>query len=120
MSVAGERAPYTLLAEATGQPADQVLDSLEAARRARLVDEADDQTWCFAYGVVRRVVEHDMTQARRTMLTRRLDSVPARGPVRFNERSPEQAALRGASDPDLEERSYHLSILRRQQRFRSS
>jgi class 3 adenylate cyclase/tetratricopeptide (TPR) repeat protein len=54
---------------------DHVLDALEAALRARLIDEADGERYRFAHALVRAVVLEEISAARRLRLHRRIAEV---------------------------------------------
>jgi hypothetical protein len=113
VAVAGGRSGYPLLLAITGRPEEQVYEALDAACREHLLEE-EDQTYRFAYGVVRRAVESDLSHARRTRLSRRLktvlDRVPTTGTM--------VDAQRTASE--IDERAYHLAVLRRHERLTSA
>jgi predicted ATPase len=111
--VAGGQAAAALLAAFMARPEEQLLEALEAACGVGLLDE-DGQVYRFAYGAVRRVVETDLSPARRLVLERRLGALK-RAPFRPESSSTSNAAGENASE--LEEREYHLAVLRRHQRL---
>jgi transcriptional regulator with XRE-family HTH domain len=113
--VAGGRAAAPLLIALTARPEQHVLEGLEAACDAGLVEE-DGQVYRFAYGAVHRVVETDLSPARRLVLDRRLAALGSAGPFRgVGPGTGNAADLENASE--LEEREYHLAVLRRHQRL---
>jgi transcriptional regulator with XRE-family HTH domain/tetratricopeptide (TPR) repeat protein len=71
-AVGGRVVPRRLLAEAATEPEEAVLAALEAACRARLLEEHGPDEYQFAHDVIREVVEADLGAARRTMLHRRV------------------------------------------------
>ncbi|HEX6540525.1 MAG TPA: AAA family ATPase [Ktedonobacterales bacterium] len=83
LSVAGGRAPLRLLRVvllASGRSEDEIVAALEGGVRARLLDETDDDTYQFAGDVIREVVAHDLSAARRTTLHRRIAEALEREP----------------------------------------
>jgi predicted ATPase/DNA-binding XRE family transcriptional regulator len=83
LAVAGGKAPLGLLRdvlEASGHTEDVLVASLEAAYRARLLDEAGDDAYQFAHDLIREVVARDLSAARRTALHRRIAEALAREP----------------------------------------
>lgn len=75
LAVSGGRASVRTLREAlllSGRSEDDVIVALEAATRARLLDEASGDAYQFANNVIREVVAHDLSSARRTTLHRRI------------------------------------------------
>jgi hypothetical protein len=110
IAAAGGRASYPLLVALTAQPEETLLSALDAAVRARLVDE-DGQAYLFAYEVIRHVVEADLSHARRLVLRRRLTAViPRESGSIWGGRSP---GTQGRAATDAAERAYHLAVLRR-------
>ncbi|MBV9282442.1 MAG: tetratricopeptide repeat protein, partial [Chloroflexi bacterium] len=71
-AVVGRRAGSELLLAVAGHEAAAVLEALEAACRARLLEEDGDGAYHFTHDVIREVVEADLSAARRTMLHRRV------------------------------------------------
>jgi predicted ATPase len=117
MVVAGGRAPAALLVALTGRPEQELLGALEGARGGGLVEE-DGQVYRFANGAVRRVVEADLSSARRLVLDRRLAALRRVAP--FRRAVPSTSKTAGLEDAsELEEREYHLAVLRRHQRLTS-
>jgi hypothetical protein len=117
MVVAGGRAPAALLVALTGRPEQELLRVLEGARGGGLVEE-DGQVYRFANGAVRRVVGADLSSARRLVLDRRLAALRRVAPFRrVGPGTSNTAGLEDASE--LEEREYHLAVLRRHQRLTS-
>ena len=75
LAVAGGMASLRLLRDvllAGGRSEDEMVIALEACARARLLDETSDIAYQFANKVVRDVVAHDLSAARRTALHRRI------------------------------------------------
>lgn len=75
LAVSGSRASLRVLRDVlslSGRSEDDVIAALEAATRARLLDEASDDTYQFANNVIREVVARDLSAARRTTLHRRI------------------------------------------------
>ncbi len=70
-AVAGRATPYTLLAAVVPGSEDALLDALEAACQARLLEETGDE-YRFVHDVIREVVEQELGTARRTVLHRRI------------------------------------------------
>jgi transcriptional regulator with XRE-family HTH domain len=108
IAIAGGRAAYPLLVALIARPDEQLFEALEGACRERLLEE-EGQTYRFAYGVVRRVVEGDLSQARRAVLSRRFRAIMDRAPSSGTMPDSERTAS------ELEERTYHLAVLRRHQ-----
>ncbi len=109
IAIAGGRSACPLLLALTACSEDQLLEALKTACRARLLQE-EGETYRFAYGVIRRVVEADLGHARRAVLTRRLRAIVDRAPSSGSIPDDERTAS------ELEERAYHLTVLRRHQR----
>jgi len=136
LAIVGGRAAYALLVALAARPDEQVFAAIEAACRERLIEE-DGQGYRFAYEVIRLVVEADLGHARRLVLADRLATVerreprlvhagrmpigtdpvylPAVGP-RTTLTEPPLDALAQRS-PVVDERAYHLSVLRRHRRL---
>lgn len=70
-SVAGRIVRAELLAQATNQVEEDVLEALEAACDARLLKEEEDG-YRFAHDLVRETIEHDLSAARRRFWHQRL------------------------------------------------
>jgi hypothetical protein len=134
IAVAGGRATYPLLAAVAASSDDEVCAALEAACRARLLLE-QSQAYRFAYEVIQRVVEADLSPARRIRLRQRLAAVvqqlqataapaagsPAAGPDAARREQPARAsgAASVRSPSELDERAQHLAVLRRHRRATS-
>jgi len=71
-AVVGRRAPVALLVAAMERPEDEVLDALEEATRARLLDADERGVHHFAHDVVRETVEAGLGAGRRVVLFRRV------------------------------------------------
>ncbi len=69
-AVIGRTAPYALLQGVAARPEQEVLDALDAACRAHLLEEAGDAAYRFSHDVIREVVETDLGAARRMLLHR--------------------------------------------------
>ncbi|MCA1648053.1 MAG: hypothetical protein LC797_22180 [Chloroflexi bacterium] len=105
MAVAGGRSAYPLLVALTRYSEGQVLAALDAACRERLLQE-DGQAYRFAYGAIRSVVESELSHARRLLLSRRSAGL-------IDQVAPTRAlSPLGPSTSELEERAYHLAVLR--------
>jgi tetratricopeptide (TPR) repeat protein/transcriptional regulator with XRE-family HTH domain len=75
LAVIGGVASLRLLRDvliAGGRSEDEMVTALEACVRARLLDETSDDAYQFANNVIRDVVAHDLSAARRTALHRRI------------------------------------------------
>lgn len=75
LAVAGGKATLRLLRDVmhvAGHGEDDVIAALEASTRARLLDEAEDDSYEFAHEVIREVVMRDLSAARRNTLHRRI------------------------------------------------
>jgi tetratricopeptide (TPR) repeat protein len=75
LAMAGGKAPLRLLRDvlrASGRSEDDVVAALEANVRARLLDEASDDTYQFVNNVIREGMSRDLSAARRTALHRRI------------------------------------------------
>lgn len=75
LAVAGGKASLRLLRAvllASGRSEDEIVTALETCVRARLLDETSDDAYQFANNVIRDVVAHDLSAARRTALHRRI------------------------------------------------
>ena len=74
LAVAGGKASLRLLRAvllASGRSEDEIVTALETCVRGRLLDETSDDAYQFANNVIRDVVAHDLSAARRTALHRR-------------------------------------------------
>jgi tetratricopeptide (TPR) repeat protein/transcriptional regulator with XRE-family HTH domain len=71
-ALAGRVVPRALLLSMTAQSRDAVLDALEAACRAHLLEEEGRDAYRFAHDLVREVVEADLSTARRAALHRQV------------------------------------------------
>ena len=84
-AVAGRVVPRALLMAVAARPEREVVAALEAACRARLLQEAGPDAYQFAHDVIREVVEADLGTARRTLLHREvaaaLACMPGEPPV---------------------------------------
>ena len=101
IAVAGGRASIPLLVAVCPWAEKEVLTALEAAACEYLVEE-DGRAYGFTYAVVRAAVEADLTHTRRVLLRQRLTAaLPSAPPERHGSQAP------------LDERAYHLSVLRR-------
>jgi transcriptional regulator with XRE-family HTH domain len=115
MAMVGGQATYALLMALAARPGEHIVAAIEAACRERLIQE-EGQTYRFAYDVIRRVVEADLSHARRLVLSDRLAILE-----RNTDSGPRGAAPRKLRDPGvrqtsvLDERAYHLAVLRRHQ-----
>ncbi len=106
IAVARGRADYPLLVALTLRSPGALSEELEAACRERLIEE-DGQVYQFAYGVVRRVVEAELSYGRRLVLRQRLSAAFGRS-VRDQPRNDG-----GLEVSKVNERAYHLDVLRR-------
>jgi tetratricopeptide (TPR) repeat protein/transcriptional regulator with XRE-family HTH domain len=82
-TVVGQRATRPLLISLVERPAwgeAEVLAALDAACRARLLSEAEEDAYAFAHDLVREVVGGDLSAARRAALHRRVAEALERGP----------------------------------------
>jgi predicted ATPase len=79
-AVVGRLVPRPLLMEAVTQPDTEVIASLEAACRARLLEEASDDAYQFAHDVIHEVVRADLGAAQRVALHRRVAEALERAP----------------------------------------
>jgi len=91
-AVIGRRVAVDILVTACGAGEDAVLDDVEQACRLRLLDEHGDDGYQFTHDVVREVVEHDLSAARRALLHRRIG-----------------AALEASSPNAVESLAYHFT-----------
>jgi tetratricopeptide (TPR) repeat protein len=84
-AVIGRVLEGALLSTVTALPEEVVLLGVEAACRARLLEEQGSTTFQFAHDVIREVVEADVSAARRALLHRRvaeaLEQRPGECPV---------------------------------------
>ncbi len=83
LAVAGGKASLRLLRDvllASGRSEDDAVAALESTARARLIDEVGDDAYQFASNVIRDVVAHDLSAARRTALHRRIAGALEREP----------------------------------------
>jgi predicted ATPase/DNA-binding XRE family transcriptional regulator len=84
-AVAGRVVPRALLAHVTGRSEQELLEALEVACRARLLEEEGAHGYRFAHDVIREVVEGSLGMARRTALhhhlAQTLAAEPAEPPV---------------------------------------
>lgn len=80
-AVIGRQVPIEILLAASGIDEDAVLDDVEQACRLRLLEEDGESGYQFTHDVVREVVEHDLSAARRALLHRRIGTaLEARNP----------------------------------------
>jgi tetratricopeptide (TPR) repeat protein len=70
-AVSGRVTPRPLLLAALARPESEVIEALEQACRAGLLEEVGDDAYGFVHDVIREVVESDLGQARRRLLHRR-------------------------------------------------
>jgi tetratricopeptide (TPR) repeat protein/transcriptional regulator with XRE-family HTH domain len=122
-AVAGREVPRHLLLDAAAHPEEEVLAALDAATRARLLEEVGAAAYRFPHDLIREVLETDLGAARRAGLHRALTAVLERQPgappvealayhyaqagedaraAQWLERAGDQAAGRGASATALE------------------
>ncbi len=84
-AVAGRVTARALLLRLLEEPETAVLDGLEAACRAGLLEEVGEDAYGFVHDVIREVVESGLGQARRALLHRRvaevLEQQPGEPPV---------------------------------------
>ncbi len=80
-AIVGRRAPRAVLVAAAGLPEEDALAGLEAACRARLLLEVEDDAYTFAHDLIREVVEADVGAARRAVLHRRVAEALERAPA---------------------------------------
>jgi transcriptional regulator with XRE-family HTH domain/tetratricopeptide (TPR) repeat protein len=71
-AVVGRVVQRGLLAATVHLPAEDLLDALESACQARLLEEQGTDVYQFAHDVIREVVEGDLSAARRAHLHRRI------------------------------------------------
>jgi predicted ATPase len=71
-AVVGRVVPHDLLLAVAARPVAEVLAGLDAACRARLLEEGEGHTYRFTHDVIREVVEADLGGARRTVLHRQI------------------------------------------------
>jgi tetratricopeptide (TPR) repeat protein len=69
-AVIGRTAPYGLLQTVAARPEQEVLDALDAACQAHLLEEAGGAAYRFTHDVIREVVEANLGAARRMLLHR--------------------------------------------------
>ncbi len=91
-AVVGRRSPLRLLVAATERPEDEVLDALEEAERARLLEADEGGVHRFAHDVVRETVEAGLGAGWRATLHRRV-----------------AAALEGDAAAAVEDLAYYYS-----------
>ncbi len=91
-AVMGRVVPRALLLEAVALPEGEVLDALEQACRAGLLEETGDDAYAFVHDLIREVVEADLGLARRRLLHRQVA----------------QALERGSGRPPLEALAFHF------------
>src|SRR5262249_50018002 len=70
----------SMLGQQGGRSEDEVISGIETACQARLLVEATHDTYQFAHDLIRDVVIHDLSLARRATLHRRIAEVLERGP----------------------------------------
>jgi transcriptional regulator with XRE-family HTH domain/tetratricopeptide (TPR) repeat protein len=69
-AVIGRNSHYNLLRTVSARPDTEMLDALDAACHAHLLEEAGETAYCFAHDVIREVVEAELGAARRMVLHR--------------------------------------------------
>ncbi|HEX6510251.1 MAG TPA: AAA family ATPase, partial [Chloroflexota bacterium] len=74
-AVIGSVVSPSLLCRVTGFEEDVVLDGLEVAAAARLLDEDEDADFRFRHDLIRETIEGDLSVARRRLLHRRVGLV---------------------------------------------
>jgi tetratricopeptide (TPR) repeat protein len=79
-AVVGRVVEGGLLPAVAARPEDEVLLGVEAACRARLLEERGGAAYRFAHDVIREVIEADLGAARRTLLHRRVAEALERPP----------------------------------------
>jgi tetratricopeptide (TPR) repeat protein len=90
-AVVGRAVPRALLEAVAARPEEEMLAALEAACRARLLDEAGADAYQFAHDVIREVVEAGLSAARRRALHQRVA----------------EALERAEGEPPVEALAYH-------------
>jgi predicted ATPase len=71
-AVVGRGVTADLLARAVARPVEEVLDALDAACRARLLEDDATGSYRFSHEVIRELLEVDLTSARRAFLCQRV------------------------------------------------
>jgi transcriptional regulator with XRE-family HTH domain len=99
LAALGGRARHTVLRDVVGLPPQDLQASLEWCSGERLIEE-EDQSYAFAYGVVRTAVDSDLNLTRRQAIHRRMAALGQK-------RTTSQVSARE------DERAYHLAVLRR-------
>jgi predicted ATPase len=107
---AGGRITFPVLVAVAGPPDTDVLAALESATRARLIQE-DGETYMFAYEVIRRAIEADLSHTRRALLRRRLTALMPRRVHSINAQQVPSATRNKINE--AAERAHHLAVLRR-------
>jgi tetratricopeptide (TPR) repeat protein/transcriptional regulator with XRE-family HTH domain len=79
-AVIGRVAPRPLLAAVVAQPENALVAALDAACRARLLEEHGDDAYRFVHDMIRETVEADLGAARRAMLHRQVAGALERRP----------------------------------------
>lgn len=107
-SIVGRQAPRRLLTDILmrrGQPEENVLAALEAACRARLLIEEDEDTYVFAHDLIHEAIIETLGAARRGVMHRQVAEALERGPGRP---SPELLADHFARGGALERAAWYL------------
>jgi predicted ATPase len=74
-AVIGSVIPHDLLLRVAGRPAEEIINSIDAAQHARLLAPEGEDASRFAHEVIREVVSRDLGNARRASIRRRIDEV---------------------------------------------
>ncbi|HWE61858.1 MAG TPA: AAA family ATPase, partial [Chloroflexota bacterium] len=92
-AVIGRHVQHDVLRTVAARSEHEVLDALEAARHAHLLEEAGTTTYRFTHDVIREVVEGDLGTARRMLLHRQIA----------------QGLQSRVGPPDVEQLAYHYA-----------
>jgi tetratricopeptide (TPR) repeat protein/DNA-binding XRE family transcriptional regulator len=121
-AVTGRVVPHLVLLAAAELAEQVVLAGLDAARRARLLEECGADAYRFVHDVIREVVEADLGMARRAVLHRRvaeaLEGQPGRWPIellafhfaRSNAQEKAAAYLEQSGDEALAAHAYAAAV----------
>jgi tetratricopeptide (TPR) repeat protein len=101
-AVLGREVPPPLLAGVTGHSEEALLDALEAAADARLLEQDGDGGYRFRHDLIREAIEQDLSVGRRRLVHRRIGEALERLPERRREARVTEIAWRfmQAADPE--------------------
>jgi tetratricopeptide (TPR) repeat protein/transcriptional regulator with XRE-family HTH domain len=101
-AVLGREVPPALLAGVTGHSEEELLEALEAAADARLLQQDADGGYRFRHDLIREAIEQDLSVGRRQLVHRRIGEALERLPERRREGRVSEIAWRFVQGGDPE------------------